>query len=89
MINNRLRGLVETARDLPEIGTICAGWDEGVLTEELLDLTAQGPQQIPLVWTTRTAGSIGTCRYKLREQQTEAIDRILDAFQAQDVGYFC
>ena len=37
VINNSLRGLVETARDLPEIGTIYAGWHgiEGVLKEEL------------------------------------------------------
>ena len=32
VINNSLRGLVETAREVPEIDTICAGWDEGVLT---------------------------------------------------------
>ena len=38
VINNSLRGLVETARELSEIGTVYAGWHgiEGVLKEELL-----------------------------------------------------
>ena len=49
VINNSLRGLVETARELAEIGTVYAGWHgiEGVLKEELLDLSAQdGPEVI-------------------------------------------
>jgi 6-phosphofructokinase 1 len=68
VINNSLRGLVETARDLPEIGTIYAGWHgiEGVLKEELLNLSDQCPEEIALLRTTPAAGSIGTCRYKLR-----------------------
>ena len=43
VINNSLRGLVEAARGYPQIGTIYAGWHgiEGVLKEELLDLSAQ------------------------------------------------
>ncbi len=73
VINNSLRGLVETARDLSEIGTVYAGWHgiEGVLKEELLDLSAQDRREIALLRTTPAAGSIGTCRYKLREHQTE------------------
>ncbi|MBW3540105.1 MAG: diphosphate--fructose-6-phosphate 1-phosphotransferase [Planctomycetes bacterium] len=91
VINNSLRGLVETARELPRIGTIYAGWHgiEGVLKEELLDLSAQDPQEIALLRTTPAAGSIGTCRYKLRPQQTEDFERILEVFRAHNVGYFC
>ena len=91
VINNSLRGLVETARELPQIGTIYAGWHgiEGVLKEELLDLSAQDPQEIALLRTTPAAGSIGTCRYKLREKQTEDFDRIIEVFKAHDIGYFC
>src|SRR5207253_4817548 len=68
VINNSLRGLVETALDLPQIGTVYAGWHgiEGMLKEELLDLTAQPSEEIALLRTTPAAGSIGTCRYKLR-----------------------
>ncbi|MEX0718183.1 MAG: 6-phosphofructokinase, partial [Planctomycetaceae bacterium] len=91
VINNSLRGLVEIARDLPKIGTIYAGWHgiEGVLKEELLDLTAQDPQEIALLRTTPAAGSIGTCRYKLKPNQTEDFDRLIEVFKAHDIGYFC
>lgn len=91
VINNSLRGLVETARDLPEIGTIYAGWHgiEGVLKEELLDLTSQSPEEISLLRVTPAAGSIGTCRYKLKDDQPEDFDRIMEVFKAHDVGYFC
>lgn len=91
VINNSLRGLVETARDLPEIGTIYAGWHgiEGVLKEELLNLSDQCPEEIALLRTTPAAGSIGTCRYKLREHQNEDFDRLVEVFKAHDVRYFC
>jgi ATP-dependent phosphofructokinase / diphosphate-dependent phosphofructokinase len=91
VINNSLRGLVETALDLDAIGTVYAGWHgiEGVLKEELLDLSAQPREEIALLRTTPAAGSIGTCRYKLRPKQTEDFDRIIDVFRAHDVGYFC
>jgi ATP-dependent phosphofructokinase / diphosphate-dependent phosphofructokinase len=91
VINNSLRGLVEAAFDLDAIGTVYAGWHgiEGVLKEELLDLTAQPREEIALLRTTPAAGSIGTCRYKLRPKQTEDFDRIIDVFRAHDVAYFC
>jgi ATP-dependent phosphofructokinase / diphosphate-dependent phosphofructokinase len=91
VINNSLRGLVETALDLERIGTVYAGWHgiEGVLKEELLDLTAQPREELALLRTTPAAGSIGTCRYKLRPNQTEDMARILDVFKAHDIGYFC
>jgi ATP-dependent phosphofructokinase / diphosphate-dependent phosphofructokinase len=91
VINNSLRGLVETAFELDAIGTVYAGWHgiEGVLKEELLDLTAQPREEIALLRTTPAAGSIGTCRYKLRPKQTEDFDRIIEVFKAHDVGYFC
>jgi len=91
VINNSLRGLVETARGYPQIGTIYAGWHgiEGVLKEELLNLTAQSAEEIALLRATPAAGSIGTCRYKLRESQKEDFERIIDVFKAHNVGYFC
>ena len=91
VINNSLRGLVEAARDLDNIGTVYAGWHgiEGVLKEELLDLSSQAAEEISLLRTTPAAGSIGTCRYKLRDHQQEDIDRIIEVFRAHDIGYFC
>lgn len=91
VINNSLRGLVETCRELAEVGTVYGGWHgiEGVLKEELLDLSAQDPQEIALLRTTPAAGSIGTCRYKLKEKQTEDFERVIEVFKAHDIGYFC
>ncbi len=91
VINNSLRGLIETARELPQFGTLYAGWHgiEGVLKEQLLNLSVQDPQEIALLRTTPAAGSIGTCRYKLRDEQTEDFERIIEVFRAHNVGYFC
>ncbi|HUG20603.1 MAG TPA: diphosphate--fructose-6-phosphate 1-phosphotransferase, partial [Planctomycetaceae bacterium] len=90
VINNTVRGIVETARELSEIGTVYGGFHgiEGVLKEELLDLTAQNPEEIALLRTTPAAGSIGTCRYKLKDWQNEDFDRIIEVFKAHNIGYF-
>ncbi len=91
VINNSLRGVVEMCRELPEhFGKVYAGFHgiEGVLKEELLDLSAQKPEEIGLLRTTPAAGSIGTCRYKLKESQKEDFNRVIDVMRAHDVGYF-
>ena len=68
VINNSLRAIVELARDLDAIGTVYGAQHgiEGVLKEELIDLSAQPPEEIALLRVTPAAGSIGTCRYKLK-----------------------
>ena len=90
VINNSLRGIIETAREMPEIGTVYGGRHgiEGVLKEELIDLSAQAAEEVALLRFTPAAGSIGTCRYKIREHQTEDFDRVVDVLRAHDVGYF-
>ena len=91
VINNSLRGVIDACRALPDtFGTVYAGWHgiEGVLKEELLDLSAQSPHEIALLRTTPAAGSIGTCRYKLKSKQQEDFERVIDVCKAHDVGYF-
>ncbi|MFN8209075.1 MAG: diphosphate--fructose-6-phosphate 1-phosphotransferase [Bacteroidales bacterium] len=91
VINNSLRGIVETCRMFPgKFGKVYAGWHgiEGVLKEELLDLTAQSEEEIALLRITPAAGSIGTCRYKLKDKQEKDFDRLMDVFRAHDIGYF-
>ncbi len=90
VINNTLRGIIEAARDRPEIGTVYAARHgiEGVLKEELLDLSQQSAEEVSLLRFTPAAGSIGTCRYKLRKEQTEDFARCLEVFKTHDVGYF-
>lgn len=91
VINNSLRGVVETCMKYPDtFGTVYAGYHgiEGVLNEELLDLSAQDTEEIRLLRTTPAAGAIGTCRYKLKEGQEEDFERIVEVFKAHAVGYF-
>ncbi len=91
VINNSLRGVVETCLIMPEhFGTVYAGYFsiEGVLKEELLDLSAQDKSEIALLRTTPAQGAIGTCRYKLRPDPEGDLKRIVEVFKAHDVGYF-
>ncbi len=90
VINSTLRGIIETARQFDAIGTVYGARHgiEGVLKEELLDLSAQPRDEISLLRYTPAAGSIGTCRYKLKSHQQEDFDRCIDVFRAHNVGYF-
>ena len=91
VINNSLRGIVETCRSMPDVfGTVYGGFHgvEGILQEELLDLSAQPNEEISLLRVTPAAGGIGTCRYKLKSGQAEDFARIVEVFKAHDVGYF-
>jgi ATP-dependent phosphofructokinase / diphosphate-dependent phosphofructokinase len=91
VINASLRGVVEACKAYPDtFGTVYAGFHgiEGVLKEELLDLSAQPEEEIALLSTTPAAGAIGTCRYKLKAAQTQDFERIIEVFKAHNVGYF-
>lgn len=90
VINNTLRGIIEKSRDLPEIGTVYGARHgiEGVLKEELINLSDQSHEEISLLRYTPAAGSIGTCRYKLRSNQREDFERAIEVFKAHNVGYF-
>ena len=91
VINNTLRGILETCQAMPDkFGVVYAGYHgiEGVLQEELLNLSDQPAEEIALLRVTPGAGSIGTCRYKLKSKQQEDFNRILEVFKAHDIGYF-
>jgi 6-phosphofructokinase 1 len=90
VINSSLRGVIEAARDLDGIGTVYGARHgiEGVLKEELIDLSAQPADETALLRYTPSAGSIGTCRYKLKAGQDEDFERVIEVFRAHDVGYF-
>jgi 6-phosphofructokinase 1 len=90
VINNSLRGIIETARQMSEIGAVYGARHgiEGVLKEELLDLSAQDAEEVSLLRFTPAAGSIGTCRYKLKPAQTEDFTRTIEVLKAHGIGYF-
>ncbi|MGJ8454178.1 diphosphate--fructose-6-phosphate 1-phosphotransferase [Pseudothermotoga sp. U03pept] len=88
VINNSLRGAIETFLSSGKIGKIYGARMGilGVLNEELVDITAQDPKQIKLLERTPSAGVIGSCRYKIKSQ--EDLERIVEVFKAHNVGYF-
>lgn len=91
VINNSLRGIIETGREFSRnFGTIYGGFHgiEGILKEELLNLSAQPEEEISLLRTTPAAGAIGTCRYKLKPEQEEDFERVIEVFKAQHISYF-
>ena len=91
VINNTLRGIIETCQMFPDkFGKIYGGWHgiEGILKEELLDISAQHQDEISLLRTTPAAGAIGTCRYKLKSHQEEDFERVIEVFKAHNIGYF-
>lgn len=91
VINASLRGVIDGCRAYPgRFGTIYAGYHgiEGILKEDLLNLSAQPEEEIALLSTTPAAGAIGTCRYKLKASQQEDFERVVEVFKAHDIGYF-
>jgi len=91
VINSSLLGVIEACRNYPErFGRTYAAYHgiEGVLKEELLDLSAQSEQGLKLLRTTPAAGAIGTCRYKIKTEQTEDLERIVEVFRAHGIGFF-
>jgi len=91
VINASLQGVIDGCRAYPDqIGRMYAGWHgiEGILLEELIDLAQQPRREIELLRYTPAAGAIGTCRYKLKDEQAEDYARIVDVMRAHNVGYF-
>lgn len=91
VINNSLRGIVETCARMPDrFGKVFAGrfGIEGILKEDLIDLSATPAEEIALLRTSPAAGGIGTCRYKLKPGQDEDFARVVEVLKAHDVGYF-
>ncbi|MFH0881917.1 MAG: diphosphate--fructose-6-phosphate 1-phosphotransferase [bacterium] len=91
VINNSLRGIVDACKSYSDhFGTVYAGLHgiEGILQETLLDLSGQPEEEIHYLRTTPAAGSIGTCRYKLKENQRADFERVIEVFKAHDIGTF-
>jgi len=91
VINASLQGVIEGClAHAGQIGTIYAAWHgiEGVLLEELIDMTRQRREEIGLLRRTPAAGAVGTCRYKLTEGQEQDFERIIDVIRAHDIGWF-
>lgn len=91
VINASLQGVIDACFSYPEhVEKVYASWHgiEGVLLEELIDISAQPRSEVHRLRYTPAAGAIGTCRYKLKEEQTEDFERIIEVIRAHDIGYF-
>ena len=91
VINASLLGVLDACRDYPNrIDKVYAPWHgaEGILQEQLIDMSLQDRHELELLRTTTSAGAVGTCRYKLTQAQHEDFERIIDVMQAHDVAYF-
>lgn len=91
VINASLLGVLTECQTHPsQFGRIYAAKHgiEGLLREELLDLNAQDHDEVQLLRTTPAAGAIGTCRYKVKPEQEEDMERILTVLEAHDIGAF-
>jgi len=90
VINSSLQGVLETCFQSEKIDTVYAAYRgiEGVLLEQLIDMTKQPLDEIKRLKNTPAAGAIGSCRYKLKENNETDFQRIVDVFKAHDIGYF-
>ena len=91
VINSSLQGVIDAVFEHPrDFGNLYGAWHgvEGILKEELIDLSAQDRNELALLRSTPSAGAIGTCRYKLKKEQAEDFERIIEVFRAHGVGYF-
>ena len=88
VINNSLRGVINELNLSRKINKIYGAKMGilGVLKEELIDISAQEPHQIALLAETPSAGTIGSCRYKIKSD--EDLARIIEVFKKHEIGYF-
>ena len=88
VINNSIRGAIDELILSKKIDKIYGARMGilGVLKEELIDISSQEPHQIALLAETPSAGTIGSCRYKIKND--EDLARIVEVFKKHNVGYF-
>jgi len=88
VINNSIRGAIDVMAASKRIDKIYGARMGilGVLSENLLDISAQLKDQIARLSQTPSAGVIGSCRYKIKLD--EDIERIVEVFSCHNVGYF-
>ncbi len=92
VINASACGVIETARKHKQkIGKVYAGRNGiiGALTEDLIDTSKETARAIAALRHT-PSGAFGSCRYKLKslEQNRREYERLIDVFEAHDIGYF-
>lgn len=88
VINSSIRGAIDELIPSKKVDKVYGARMGilGILKEELIDISAQEPRQIALLAETPSAGTIGSCRYKIKNN--EELARIVEVFKKHNVGYF-
>jgi ATP-dependent phosphofructokinase / diphosphate-dependent phosphofructokinase len=91
VINATACGVIESARKSKKLGKVLAGKNGiiGALKEELIDTSLESKRDIAALRHT-PGGAFGSCRYKLKSLSDNKAEyqRLIDVFQAHDIGYF-
>lgn len=92
VINASACGVIETARkNKSKIAKVYAGRNGiiGALTEDLIDTSKETAKAIAGLRHT-PAGAFGSCRYKLKglEENKAEYERLIEVFEAHNIGYF-
>lgn len=92
VINATACGLIETARRHDRrMGKVYAGRNGiiGALTEDLIDTSREPARAIAALKHT-PGGAFGSCRYKLKgiEENRAQYQRLMEVFEAHDIGFF-
>ncbi|MFA6711988.1 MAG: diphosphate--fructose-6-phosphate 1-phosphotransferase, partial [Candidatus Caldatribacteriota bacterium] len=88
VINSTVKGAIDVLLASKQIGRVLGAKMGilGVLKEQLLNISAQDRHQIELLSQTPSAGTLGSCRYKIKNE--EDLERIVEVFDKHNVGYF-
>ena len=91
VINATACGVIESARKSKKLGKVLAGKNGiiGALKEELIDTSLESEKDIAALRHT-PSGAFGSCRFKLKSlsENKAEYQRLIDVFQAHDIGYF-
>ena len=92
VINASACGVIQTASAHPQhIGKVFAGRNGiiGALNEDLIDTSLESKEDIAALQHT-PSGAFGSCRYKLKglEENKAEYERLIEVFEAHNIGYF-
>ena len=91
VINASACGVIQAAKVEPKIAKVFAGHNGiiGALNEELIDTSKETTSTIKQLLHT-PSGAFGSCRYKLKSlaDNRAEYERMIDVFQAHNIGYF-
>ena len=91
VINASASAVILEAKKSSKIGKVYAGKNGilGALREELIDTSKESKKFIESL-KYRPGGVFGSCRYKLKsiEENLKEYKRLIEVFQAHDIGYF-